>query len=215
MAGRRRSARGTRRTGGEGGAQRARGGGFLRWYRVVPLVALALVLAFCWSIVAAPSGITRQLVFPVRYAETISDSASRNGVDPLLVCAVIKCESDWDELAVSSAGAVGLMQVMPSTAQSLIDMGLVSAGSLDPDNLTDPETNIEFGCAYLGYLQRTLSTLDEVVAAYNAGPAVVQEWLSQGGSIPEGIEYAETRAYLERVTMAYEGYRDSYPEGIG
>ena len=74
--------------------------------------------------------------------------------------------------------------------------------------------NIEYGCAYLGYLQTHLSSLDEVIAAYNAGIGTVQGWIADGATLPEGIEYAETRAYLERVRAAYEGYQRSYPEGL-
>ena len=106
------------------------------------------------------------------------------------------------------------MQVMPDTASHLAEMGLVDAGSYSPTDLTDPLVNIEYGCAYLAYLHESLSSTEEVVAAYNAGLGAVQGWLADGGSIPEDIEYAETRAYVERVMNAYEGYRESYPDGI-
>ena len=186
----------------------------LRWYRVVPAVLLALTLAFSAGLAAAPLGWVRSLAYPVEHAQAIEAAAARHGVDPDLVCAVIKCESGWDEDVVSHAGAVGLMQVMPSTAESLNGLGLVSAAEYDPSALTDPVVNIEYGCAYLGYLQSHLSSLDEVIAAYNAGIGTVQGWLADGGTIPEEIEYAETRTYLERVREAYEGYQRSYPEGI-
>lgn len=185
-----------------------------RWYRVVPALALALTLAASAGLSLAPAELLRQALFPVEHATLVESAAERHGLDPDLVCAVIKCESGWDEGAVSDAGAVGLMQVMPSTARSLADMGLVSAGAYDPADLTDPEVNIEYGCAYLAYLEDNLASLDEIVAAYNAGLGAVQGWLADGGTIPDGIEYAETRAYLERVRAAYEGYRRSYPDGI-
>ena len=185
-----------------------------RWYRVIPLVLLALTLAFSAGLAAAPLEWVRTLVYPVSHVQTIEDAAARHGVDPALVCAVIKCESGWDEDAVSHAGAVGLMQVMPATAESLNGLGLVSAADYDPAALADPAVNIEYGCAYLGYLQTHLSSLDEVVAAYNAGIGTVQGWIADGATLPEGIEYAETRAYLERVREAYKGYQRSYPEGL-
>ena len=185
-----------------------------RWYRVIPLVLLGLTLVFSAGLAAAPLEWVRSVAYPVSHAQTIEDAAARHGVDPLLACAVIKCESGWDEDAVSYAGAVGLMQVMPATAESLNGLGLVSADQYDPAALVDPTVNIEYGCAYLGYLQTHLSSLDEVIAAYNAGIGTVQGWLADGGSLPEQIEYAETRAYLERVREAYEGYQRSYPEGI-
>ncbi len=185
-----------------------------RWYRVVPVVLLALTLGLVTVVAANPTSLGRTLVYPVRHAEAIEESCERHGVDPLLVCAIIKCESDWDEDAVSAAGAVGLMQLMPATAQTMVAQGLVDSARWDPADLSDPEVNIEYGCACLGYLQRQLSSLDEVVAAYNAGIGTVRGWIDEGGSIPEDVEFEETRIYLERVNDAYEGYRQSYPNGI-
>lgn len=186
----------------------------LRWYRVVPALVLALTLAVSGGALATPAALVMQLVYPVEYSALVEAAAERHGLDPLLVCAIIKCESGWDEDAVSSAGAVGLMQVMPTTAQSLVDMGLVDEASYDPDDLTDPAVNLEYGCAYLAYLESNLSSLDEIVAAYNAGLGAVQEWISDGDTISEAIEYAETSIYLARVTAAYEGYQSAYPDGI-
>lgn len=187
---------------------------FLRWHRVLPVVALALTLIVCGVLAATPTTLGRQLFYPVDHVDEIVAAAERHGVDPELVCAVIKCESGWDEDARSGAGAVGLMQVMPDTALSLNALGIVNADECDPNALSDPTVNIEYGCAYLGYLQNHLSSLDEIVAAYNAGIGTVQGWIADGGTIPEGIEYAETRAYLERVRSAYDGYQRSYPSGI-
>ena len=187
---------------------------FLRWHRVLPVVALVLTLAVCGVLAATPTTLGRQALYPVDHAEEIAAAAERHGIDPELACAVIKCESGWDEDAVSSAGAIGLMQVMPETALSLNSLGVVSADEYDPNALEDPVVNIEYDCAYLGYLQDRLSSLDEIVAAYNAGIGSVLGWIADGGSIPEGIEYAETRAYLERVRSAYDGYLRSYPDGI-
>ncbi len=185
-----------------------------RWFRVLPVVALVLTLAVCAALAEFSSTLLRPVFYPVEHAEAIVAASERHGVDPTLVCAVIKCESSWDAGAVSSAGAVGLMQLMPQTAHDLAETGLVDPASYDPTDLTNAETNIEYGCAYLGYLQGQLSSLDEVLAAYNAGLGSVQGWILEGGSIPDGIEYSETRAYLERVRLAYEGYQRSYPAGI-
>lgn len=181
---------------------------------MLPFVALVLTAAACAVFAAAPTMLARQFLYPVNHAETILAASERHGVDPLLACAVIRCESGWDEDAVSAAGAEGLMQVMPDTARSLNALGVVSASDYPPERLFEPEVNIEYGCAYLGYLQRHLSSTEEIVAAYNAGIGTVQGWISDGGSIPEGIEYAETRTYLGRVQNAYEWYKRCYPEGI-
>ena len=180
------------------------------------VLALALVVAATFLIweMLTPASPANRLLYPVHHRQEILESARRHDVDTDLVCAVIKCESDWDENAVSHVGAVGLMQVMQETAQDLVSMGAVDGEAYPLTDLSDPRVNIEYGCAYLGYLQTHLSSLDEVIAAYNAGIGTVQGWIADGATLPEGIEYAETRAYLERVRAAYEGYQRSYPEGL-
>jgi len=187
---------------------------FWRWYRTVPILAMALVCALSFGLAGLPQTAMRRLFFPVRHESAIIESSSRHGVDPLLTCAIIKCESNWNEAAVSAAGAVGLMQMMPSTSSELADWGVVDVWSYDPSNLTDPETNIEYGCAYLGQLQTHLGSLDEVVAAYNAGPGSVEEWLSGGGDIADVIGFPETALYLRRVNETYERYQQLYTETL-
>ena len=193
---------------------RRRGQSFWRWYRVVPLVLVGAVLIACAILAATPTTLARKALYPVSHANDIQDSAERHGVDSLLVAAVIKCESDWDENAQSSAGALGLMQVMPQTSSELARMGLVDSGTYDPENLLDPATNIEYGTAYLAFLGKNLSSTDQVIAAYNAGMGKVEEWLAQPGELADNITYSETREYLRRVSEAYQGYRDSYPNGL-
>lgn len=187
---------------------------FWRWFRTLPILAMVVTLVICVGSSIAPSALLRRLLFPVRHAELIEGSCARHGVDERLVCAVIKCESNWDDDAVSSAGAQGLMQVMPDTARTLASWGLVDSSVFDPEDLMDPATNIEYGTAFLAFLSSQLTSTEEVIAAYNAGLGSVQEWIASGDDIVDAIQFAETRIYLERVMLAYEGYRRCYPEGI-
>ena len=187
---------------------------FWRWYRTVPILAMALVCAMSYGLVGLPQTLMRRFLYPVRYESAIIESSERHGVDPLLTCAIIKCESNWNESVVSGAGAVGLMQMMPATSAELAEQGVVDVWSYDPSDLTDPSTNIEYGCAYIGQLQSHLGTLDEVVAAYNAGPGSVEEWLSGGGDIADVIGFPETAHYLKRVNETYERYTDLYTETL-
>lgn len=194
--------------------RRTRGHGFWCWYRVVPLVLVSVVAIACAILAATPTTLARRTLYPVNHAQDIQASAERHSVDPLLVAAVIKCESGWDENSQSKAGAVGLMQVMPQTSSELARMGLVDSGAYDPSNLLDPATNIEYGTAYLAFLEKNLSSTDQVIAAYNAGMGKVEEWIAQPGELADNITYSETREYLRRVSEAYRGYRDSYPNGL-
>jgi soluble lytic murein transglycosylase len=189
---------------------------FFRWYRVLPLLCVTMLLALSVGIDFMPRNIVRGLFFPVSYAERIDKTAKNYGVDEHLVAAVIRCESGWNETAQSVAGAVGLMQIMPETARSVAQMGLVDSERYNPNNLNDPATNIEYGTAWLGYLQSQLSSTDEVIAAYNAGLGAVQGWISGEDSpgIPEAITYPETVHYLQRVNEAMRQYTKYYPNGM-
>lgn len=194
---------------------RDRGARLLRWYRTVPVLVLGVALAVSLGLGMLPARIERALLFPVAHAQEINASAARHGVDPYLVAAVIKCESDWNETVQSAAGAEGLMQLMPETAEGMADAGLVDATAYDPDDLMDAATNIEYGCAYLGYLEGELESRDEVIAAYNAGLASVQSWTGNGeAQVTDVIQYPETEFYLQRVNDAYEHYVDLYPQGL-
>ena len=187
---------------------------FFRWYRTLPLLVMLLVAVLCFGFENLPANLARRFLFPVSHREQILESSSRHGVDPLLVCAVIDTESDWDETAMSDAGAVGLMQLMPATSSELADYGIVDAWSYDPTNLSDPATNIEYGSAYLAWLQNQLGSADEVIAAYNAGPGSVESWLSGGGDISDVIDFPETALYLTRVNKTYEQYQQLYNETL-
>ena len=192
----------------------SRGARFWRWYRTMPILAMALVTALCLGFDRLPGTILRQVFFPISHQGAIVESSTRHDVDPLLVCAVIRCESNWNESAVSGAGAVGLMQLMPSTSAELAQYGLVDGSTYDPANLTNAETNIEYGCAYLQQLDSQLGSTDEVIAAYNAGPGSVESWLSGGGDIADVIDFPETAFYLTRVKESYERYKSLYTDTL-
>ncbi|MGI6755117.1 MAG: lytic transglycosylase domain-containing protein [Atopobiaceae bacterium] len=196
---------------------------FLRWYRALPLFCMACMLALSLGIEVLPSEVVRRVLYPVSYATQINGAAARYDVDPYLVAAVIKSESNWDPAAASQAGAQGLMQLMPATAQELADLGMVDTAEYDPKDLLDPSVNIEYGTAYLAYLSRQLSSTEEVIAAYNAGVGTVKSWLTSSqnsgselglSTISDAITYPETRLYLARVQEARAQYARYYPDGL-
>jgi len=122
----------------------------------------------------------------------IYDAARVYGVDPMLIKAVIKCESNFDRYARSKRGALGLMQLMPATAR---DMNVV--------DLYDPRENIFGGTRYLRRLSKIFSgNLKLILASYNAGP----ERVKPNNAIPN---ISETRKYVRNVLVHYNNYRKS------
>jgi len=157
-------------------------------------------------------------LFPIRYQEEIAQAAEKYGQDPYLVAAVVKAESGYDPKAESGKGAVGLMQLMPDTAEwvaSKLDVWSDGEGPV----LTDPEDNLELGVWYLAYLGDAYGDGSALaLAAYNAGPGNVDEWVQEAGGQESftlsDIEFPETREYVERVERFYRLYKRIHPDAV-
>ena len=182
-------------------------GGWLRAIALVPALVFCLI---SFGYAYAPSALVRPL-YPLSYEEDIEAASEAYKIDPYLVAAIIECESNWDPRARSSHGAEGLMQLMPETAQDMVDKGYVDGTLFAADDLLDPETNIIFGCAYLRYLLDYYDgAQDRAIAAYNAGIGNVEDWVAADTSLHNAITFPETQAYLVRVLNAYNRYGELY-----
>lgn len=140
-----------------------------------------------------------------RVAVAIVREAQRNNIDPLLVIALIRCESSFNNYAVSGVGAMGLMQVMPDTGSYLADKAGFRLGR--STNLFDAETNIELGTAYLANLIQRFGSVEHALVAYNAGPGLAKKILANRESRKKFIagyptkvvkEFRKLKAQLER-----------------
>ena len=141
------------------------------------------------SSVLSPMNPAFKNVTRMRFDEMITSAAEKYGIDPTLVKAIVKAESDFDQYAVSKKGATGLMQLMPETASR---MGV--------RNIHDPEENVEGGIKYLSKLLNMFNwQVPLAVAAYNAGENAVLKY----GTVPP---YAETQTYVKRVLEYYNAY---------
>lgn len=118
-----------------------------------------------------------------RLAVAIVREAEKNGIDPLLVVAVIRTESSFNNFAVSEVGAMGLMQVMPETGKYL--MTLRGERLTRPTNLFDFELNIQLGTSYLADLIRRFGTVEAALVAYNAGPGNAKKILKSKTARPK------------------------------
>lgn len=141
------------------------------------------------------------LIYPHYYQNEIKTFSNLYGVDSALVFSIVKAESNFDSGAVSSVGAVGLMQLMPTTAV-FIAQKINFTQTID---LYNPQTNLHLGIAYISYLQNRFNNLKAVICAYNAGEGVVKTWLNENGEVIK-IEFAETRNYYNKVQQAMKVY---------
>ena len=176
----------------------------IRWIAVI----LILVVAFYYG-----RQFVMQRLYPLAYQDTIKQEAEAYNADPYLVAAIIWAESSFNAEAESSSGARGLMQIMPDTGEWIA--GKIEMDTFSPNDLFNPEVNITLGCWYLHYLSNRFdSDVIIILAAYNAGPNRVAEWLDNEEYGTDGklnaIPYPETEEYIKRVQHAYEIYQTYY-----
>ena len=187
----------------------------MKKYRKKALEIVVLLLVFAVVLVVAVSGIIggykagKKTTASVQYGTSIYKYSAENNLDPYLVMAVIKVESNFIPTAQSDY-AYGLMQLTEETAHwNAANMGLRSYDWKDPD------TNIRIGCHYLKYLIDKYGSRDTALAAYNGGMGNIDTWLGDKRYSPDGktlkdIPFSETRKYVEKVNTARENYKKAY-----
>ncbi len=179
---------------------------------IILMAVLAVGIGFLADMVWTAA---EKKTYPREYATYVEAAAETYAVPENLVYALIKCESNFDSGAVSSAGAVGLCQIMPETFLWLTDDILFE--HFEAGMLYDPETNIRYGVCYLARLYDRYGDWSLAIAAYNAGPTRVDEWLADpayadGAGGLRKIPYKETRNHVKKVEKAWEKYDKLYAE---
>ncbi len=166
--------------------------------KVLLALGLGLLISWLWASARESGPVTAENLRPV-----VAHYCRQYGVEPAMVMAVIRAESSGRPDAVSRAGAIGLMQIMPETGDYIAS----KLGEKAPSRsaLMEPERNIRFGVYYFSMLQQQFGLRTEVLlAAYNAGPTRVQRWLSANQdrdavSVVMNCPIPETRVYIRRV----------------
>ncbi len=173
--------------------------------RNVFAVLIAILLLF--AVTGIPYFVLRAN-YPRPHYKTVSES----GLPDSLVYAVIKAESDFDEAAISKAGAIGLMQLMPATAEFICSREKIV---FEKERLKEASYNIKLGCKYLSYLCERFPAVETALCAYNAGEGTARTWLKDPELSPDGIRlseipYSETRAYLKKILKYRKIYENLY-----
>ena len=177
---------------------------------LVILIALVISIAFGFIFDFTVTQIEYAIYpQPKEYAAYVQKYSEKFGVPEEIVWAVIKTESGFDPSAVSSVGAVGLMQLTEPTFKEISSQRLKEG--LEPGMRYDPETNIRYGTYYLSYLHARYKSWDAALAAYNGGLGNVDDWMGDDGKLTlDEIPFGETRNYVKKVNHAKSKYEDLY-----
>jgi soluble lytic murein transglycosylase len=178
------------------------------------LVRSFVVVIILFAVLALPRAV--KLYFPLYYTVHIENYSKEYNLNPYLVAAVIRTESNFRPEARSPKNAFGLMQITFSTGEwAAKEMNLKN---FTEQQLLEPEYNIRMGCWYLDNLKKEFSSnMDLVLAAYNGGRGNVQKWLaneeySRDGETLHYIPFKETDKYVKRVKVYYNIYRLLYKD---
>ena len=174
----------------------------------ISIIAIALVtgilIGLCWDLYD-------RFVLPYKYQSCIEKYSAEYDIPEEIIFSVIKVESGFRASVTSPVGAMGLMQMMPTTFEWLT--GDYHLGeNLPTVSLYDPEVNIRYGTYYLRYLKDKFGDWNTVLAAYNAGEGTVSKWLaderySSDGKTLHTIPIAETESYVKKVNNEIGIYR--------
>jgi soluble lytic murein transglycosylase len=190
----------------------------MRRRRLATVVVALLVGGVCAVLVSGlGEEAVRQITLPLHHEDIIRQQAADKRLDPTMIAAVIYEESRFRD-QTSEAGARGLMQITPHTADAIAKH---SGGTrFRQSDLSEPQINISYGSYYLRLLlDRYGGNETLAVAAYNAGMGNVDNWVERAGGAgdftAEDIRFPETRAYVENVMDRRSEYRDNYADDLG
>ncbi|MEA4849677.1 MAG: lytic transglycosylase domain-containing protein [Clostridiaceae bacterium] len=182
----------------------------IRKFRYIKLLMAVLLIYI--AVLNMPNIL--KLLYPLEHKEIIIKYGQLHKVDPLLLAALIKTESNFEPKAESNKGAKGLMQITPSTGEWIAET--TGMRDFNESMLFDPETNIRLGSWYVRHLTDYYDGSFELVfAAYNGGRGNVDKWLkdknlSSDGITLDTIPFDETKNYLERLRKNYRIYKMIY-----
>lgn len=181
------------------------------------IIIFILIICMLFGVIKIfniPDKILKKM-YPKTYSEHVEKYAREYDVDPLLIYAVIKAESNFDEYVVSNSNAKGVMQLMDTTAREVAS-NVISDVNFNSDMLFDAKINIMLGTKYLSELLKKYNgNYFLAVAAYNAGIGNVDRWIADGiikadGSDIENIPYKETNNYVRKIVRDYGIYEKIY-----
>lgn len=171
------------------------------------------ILTICWILAGfclVGQCASKAYLYPLKFKDIIFEYADYYGLERALIFSVVKVESNFNEKAVSAAGAVGLMQITPDTGKYIAEKS-----GVEKFDLTDAKTNVNFGCYYLKYLFLRFDDMDTAIVAYNAGEGNVSLWLNDADCSLDKktlfhIPFSESREYIKKIKETFSKYEKLY-----
>jgi len=176
---------------------------------LVLLLGLALLGGVAYTVWHRQPEFVQRIRYPLRYEAVVRGHAKNYDLDPSLLAAVIYTESRFNANARSQAGAIGLMQLLPDTAQGIAVR--TGGNKFVVSDLYVPELNVRYGAWYLRHLLDRYGDERTALAAYHAGQGNVDEWRKEG----VGIQFPETRSYVDNVEQVKAIYAETYAKELG
>ena len=179
--------------------------------KAITIIAIFLILIAIIFIAGIPKKVLK-IIYKKDYSEYVEKYAKQYDVDENLVYAVIKAESNFRVNAESGKGAIGLMQLIESTAKDIAKQINIDVGNKTiKEILLNSESNINIGTKYLSILIKKYGNIELAITAYNAGIGTVDNWVEKGilkedGSNIEKIPYLETNNYVRKILRDYKIY---------
>ena len=176
------------------------------------LIWVVVICALCFGVKNGYQKL-QKYIYPLEYKETIMKYSEEYNLDSKLVFAIVKCESGFDETAVSSIGAKGLMQLTDETFEWVCSK--YKDNEDDSSYLFEGEKNIQAGCRLLRLLYDDFGDTKTVICAYHAGRNITYKWLSNSEYSADGktlkkIPYADTSEYVSKVLKTIDKYEEIY-----
>lgn len=175
------------------------------------IILVIIILLILLAIINIPEKI-QKIIYKKEYSEYVQKYALEYNVDENLIYAVIKAESNFKVDAKSSKDAIGLMQLMESTAMDILrQINITISDEELEEKLKEPDININLGTKYLSILLEKYQNVELAVTAYNAGIGTVDNWIEKGiikndGSDIENVPYKETNNYVRKILRDYKIY---------
>ena len=179
--------------------------------KILSIILVLLVIVLCVNF-GKIKEFTLKKIYKIDYSEYVEKYSKEYNVDKYLIYATIKAESNFNQYAKSSQGALGLMQLMENTA---LEVAPKAGIKVTEHNIYDPDVNINVGSKLISILLQKYENIGLALAAYNAGSGNVDNWISKGtikedGSALENIPFKETNNYVRKILRDYDIYVDLY-----